>query len=457
MKIYSICFAILLLLATAPASYGCDCAEVTPEMAFENAKIVFIGKMIEGTEKNVGDATDASKRGIEAGDVTFEIDAFNGFKGIDKGTITLKVPSNKGTSCGPYGLIPGESYVVYAYANANEPEKTLSTGVCTRTALLSEAKEDIEFFRKLQEIGYGTIKGYISLATHRIENSEGEPYKLPDIKIRMTGLDKTLTLEIDKFGNFETTGLRAGTYYLTPELPQNYESEKQNEEVTILGRPTHYLSFTIQHKGRVSGVIEDGYGMSYDPSSIFLENSNTRVPGNSLGQDGRFEIRGVPPGEYVMYMELRRNDTFETRKYYYPGTYDRTQAARLKVGLSEVKDIFKFTMPREFRVRMVSGTVLWRDGKPVTDGGVIFEYLGNLSKSRFTPQNSPNFVRTDGNGRFSLKVIGGMSYLLRAVNATRDLSAIRCADKTIMPNKNVAGVKLVLSKPGPNSQCMVPM
>lgn len=459
MKIYSICFAILLLLLIiAPDSYGCVCVEVTPETAFENAKVVFIGKMIEGTEKNVGDATDASKRRIEAGDVTFEIDAFDGFKGIDsRGTITLKVPSNKGTSCGPYGLIPGERYVVYAYANGDEPEKTLSTGACTRTALLSEAKEDIEFFRRLQEIGYGTIKGYISLDTRRIENSEGEPYRLPDIKLRITGPDTALSLEIDKFGNFETSGLRAGTYILTPELPPNFESRNQSEEVTILGRPTVYRSFTIQHKGRVSGFIQGAEEMSYDLSSIFLENSNTRVPGESLGQDGRFEIRGVPPGEYVMFMELRRNDTYETRKYYYPGTYDSTQAARLKVGLSEVKDVSKFGLPEEFRVQMISGMVLWQDGKPVTNGFVMFEYFGNLSNSRFTPQNSSNFVRTDGNGRFSLKVIGGMSYLLKAVNTFQNLSAIRCASKTIVANKNVAGVKLVLSKPDPTSQCWIPI
>lgn len=241
---------------------------------------------------------------------------------------------------------------------------------------------------------------------------------------------------------------------MTPELPPNYESDKQSEEVTILGRPTDYRSFTIQHKGRVSGVIQDADGMGYDLSSIFLENSNTRALSESLGRDGLFEIRGVPPGEYVMYMELRRNDPYEIRKYYYPGTYDRTQAGRLKVGLSEVKDIPKFKLPGEFRVRTVSGTVLYPDGKPVTDGIVTIEYFGNLSKSRFTPQNLPGAARTDGNGHFSLGLVDGMSYLLRAVNTTGDITAIRCAAKTMMPKKNVTGIKFVLSKLDSNYQCL---
>lgn len=458
MKIYSICFAILLLLVIAPDSDGCVCTEEPPETAFENAKIVFIGKMIEGTEKNIGDAADASNRKLEAGDVTFEIDVFDGYKGISgRNTITLKVPSNKDTSCGPYGLIPGESYVIYAYANDEGPEETLSTGACTRTALLSKAKEDIEFFRRLHEIGYGTIKGYVSLDTHTIDSSVGEPYKLPDIRVRITGPETDLLLEIDKWGNYETTGLRAGVYRVTPETPANYESRTQSEEVTILGRPTVYQSFTIQHKGRVSGVVQDADGMDYELNSIFLENSNTRVPGASLGQDGMFEVRGVPPGEYVLYMEMRRSDTYETRKYYYPGTYDRTQALKLKVGLSEVKDISKFRLPEEFRVQTVSGIILYPDGKPVTDGVVVFRYTGTFSKSRFTPQHLSDFVRTDGNGRFSLNLLSGMSYLLWAVNTTQDISAIRCAGKTIMLEKNMAGVKIVLSKSNPTIGCLFPM
>lgn len=457
MKIFSICFAIMLLLVIAPDSYGCVCVELTPEKAFENAKVVFIGKMVEGTEKNVGEASDDSKRKLEAGDVTFEIDGLDGYKGINsRGTITLKVPSYKGTSCGPYGLIPGESYVVYAYDSDDGSEKTLFTGACTRTALLSEAKEDIEFFRRLQEIGYGTIKGYVSLATHRLENSEGEPYGLPDIKLRLTGPDTALTLEIDKFGNFETTGLRAGTYLLTPELPPNYESRTQSEEVTISGRPTVYRSFTIQHKGRVTGVVQDAEGTTYNVSSIYLENSNTKVPGELLSQNGRFEIQGVPAGEYVMYMELLRNDTYETRKYYYPGTYDGTQAAKLKVGSSEVKDVSKFTLPGEFRIRTVSGIVLSPDGKPVTNGIVTFRNVGNLWKNRFIPRNLPGFVRTDSNGRFSLKVIDGMSYLLLALNTSSDAAAIRCATKEILLGKSVDGVKLVLLKPNPESRCLFP-
>jgi hypothetical protein len=84
---------------------------------------------------------------------------------------------------------------------------------------------------------------------------------------------------------------------------------------------------------------------------------------------------------------------------------------------------------------------------------VTIEYFGNLSKSRSTPQNLPSSARTNGNGHFSLKLLDGMSYLLRAVNTTNDITAIRCAAKTIVPKKNMTDVRLVLSKMDSNYQC----
>lgn len=445
MKILSICLAIFVLLFLTPVAYGSDCTIPTPEIAFESATMVFIGKMIGGTEKNIGVNKDASRPALEAGDVTFEIDAFDTFKEHIGGrrSVIVKVPNREDGE--PYGLVPGEKYFVYAYANGENPYDTFYTGPCTRTALLAKAEEDIEFIRRLREIGYGTIKGYVSLNTHLIEG----PYSLPNISLNLIGPDQnSRVIEMDKSGNFEVTGLRAGIYRLTPHLPADYESTKESEEVTIAGFVISYRSFTAQYKSRVFGTVQDASGEGFDQNAVYLENSTTRVPGGLLDQDGSFEIEGVPPGEYVMYMEFRSEGLYETRKYYYPGTYEAARATKIKVGLSDLKNGLKFTLPAEFRVRTVSGTVVWPSAKPAQ--GVIA--LLSCTDGGFIPPKYRPII-TDKNGRFSLRGITGDTYWIQALGAKENGTPVHSRPVKIVLTKGLADLKLVLSRPGFSGGC----
>lgn len=457
MKILTLCLVVFVLPVITPAAYGCDCATLTPEKAFDSAQMVFIGKMVSGTEKKVGVNKDGSQIALEAGDVTFEIEALETFKEYIGGrrTVIMKVPGRQGASGEPYGLVPGEKYFVYAYINSEDPGGTLQTGPCTRTALLTEAKEDIEFIRKLREIGYGTIKGYVSLNTHWLD-SRGASYSLPKISLSIVGPDQfSRTTQIDKSGNFEVTGLKAGNYRLSPQMPDDYESTKESEEVTIAGFVTHYSSFTAQYKSLVSGTIQDVSGAGFDQSAVYLENSTTRVPGGSLDPDGRFEIKGVPPGEYVMYMEFRSEDLYATRKYYYPGTYDAALATKLKVGLSDSKSGLKFTLPGEFRVRKVSGTIFWPDGK-VAQGVTVFLSCPESSKyNYFRPENS-HPIMTDKNGQFSLNGIDGLTYWLQVLGQDKAGTPAYSVPVRIDLTKDLTGMKFVLSKRGFSSGCPIP-
>jgi hypothetical protein len=56
--------------------------------------------------------------------------------------------ANDSAACG-YNFEKGKSYLVYAHSQKRGEEKVLGTNICTRTALLSDAKED------LKELGEG--------------------------------------------------------------------------------------------------------------------------------------------------------------------------------------------------------------------------------------------------------------------------------------------------------------
>src|SRR5262245_44592224 len=133
-----------LCLFLFPATIlACSCVNEDPAYAFNDAKVVFIGRMLGGTQKlSIKDRTGKMST-IEAGQVRFSVEEL--FKGTNAEELTIEIDSNEGTSCGPYGLKRGERYVVYAYA-ANANEKHLSTGVCTRTNITASeyAKEDLD-------------------------------------------------------------------------------------------------------------------------------------------------------------------------------------------------------------------------------------------------------------------------------------------------------------------------
>src|SRR5215468_3715052 len=70
--------ATLFFIPTANA-HGCSCYSISPCEAFAHAKVVFVGRMIGGTEKNTEKRYGGQLIAYEAGDVSFEVEeAFKG-------------------------------------------------------------------------------------------------------------------------------------------------------------------------------------------------------------------------------------------------------------------------------------------------------------------------------------------------------------------------------------------
>ena len=159
MKKVFIVIATLCLFSIPSTIFACGCGPSDPPTEFNRATAVFIGRMLGGTEKLSVKDERGKPRFIEAGDLRFAVEEV--FKGRVGDEATIKIASNVGTSCGPYGLQRGERYVVYAYADESD-EKILHSGVCTRTMATGSkyAKDDLDFLRNLPPPGVGgNIRG----------------------------------------------------------------------------------------------------------------------------------------------------------------------------------------------------------------------------------------------------------------------------------------------------------
>lgn len=447
MKNSIIYLAALFLLAIPSAVYGCSCAYSTPAMAFNNSKVVFIGKMTGGTEKNTLQDRDGSSYEIESGEVTFDVE--ESFKGKPGKTVTIQIASMKGTSCGTYGLRRGETYVVYAYAY--KPD-ILSTGVCTRTAMVSGAKEDLNFLRSLPPGGSGgTITGRVWLDTKAITGGAARP--LSGVSVRITGpRQKSVTVVTDKEGKFEANGLPEGKYRVTPQFPANYYSDDESEEVTLSDLGTASTGFEAYFKGRVLGQLFDTGGVPYNEGFFHLKNSTTRIYGHSKGKDGRFEVEGVPPGEYKLYIDIHGPNNTD-RKYYYPGTYDPAKAGTIKMAVGEIKRGLRFTLPKEFRVRAITGQVFWADGTPAANVEVLLLCPQSPLTGGFTLESSPPGTETDKAGRFTIGAIFGTVYWLEARARKEGDEFLHSPLQKITVSTNILNKKLVLSESGFSNGC----
>ena len=98
-----------LCLFLFPATIlACDCLRQRPAYSFNDAKVVFIGRMLGGTQKlSIKDRTGKTTT-IEAGEVRFSVEEI--FKGSNAEELTIFIESNEGTSC-TYGLQRGERYL----------------------------------------------------------------------------------------------------------------------------------------------------------------------------------------------------------------------------------------------------------------------------------------------------------------------------------------------------------
>lgn len=423
---------------------ACSCLTRGPAYAFNEAKLVFIGRMLGGTQKlSLKDDT-GKPFTIEAGQVRFSVEEI--FKGGNAEEFTIQIDSNEGTSCGPYGLKRGERYVVYAYAS-NADEKALYTGVCTRTgpAASSYAKEDLDFLRNLPPPGIGgELHGHIGADL----KDNKAPTMLSDVRVIISGPDgQTVTVFSDEKGEFTAKQLKPGKYKVEIELPPNYTTEKKSVDVMVDDRGLADVGFAVEIDGRITGRVFDKDGNNYNSIGLRLVGEGKRVYGYSTGEDGRFEIDGAPPGEYFLTLEMHDPDSVKEKVYYYPGTYEREKAAKIRVGLGERIDGLEFRQPAGSVVRTIEGEVVWGDGAPAANVEVHLLCPRSTTPNGLIVEFMPPSTRTDNEGRFRLEGFIGEIYWIES-RGEKLGNEKHSPSRKLSITQNVKNLKLMLSKDG---------
>ena len=176
--------------------------------------------------------------------------------------------------------------------------------------------------------------------------------------------------------------------------------------------------FSVRYDGRVSGTVIGTNGESIAGLIVEIV-AATQAESNKLSEaltartdvGGFFEFIEVPPGEYVVGISLRRGiePPVLYPRTFYPGTANANNATTVTIDAGNRQSLpAPLRLPPPRTSREVVGRVVWTDGRPVL-GAAISIWDGTASWRQVGLG-----MRTDADGRFSLVLHDGLSYLIRA-------------------------------------------
>jgi hypothetical protein len=441
-----VCIVVSISVLSNEAT-ACSCKMFTPCEAFGNASIVFIGRAMSGTDKRSSKNAKGETIEWETGTVTFSVE--ESFKNISVTQISINVTGG----CDPLGFTKGERYLVYA----REYQGKLVTGSCSRGGGVDSTytKEDMDFLHNLPKEGTGgRLYGQIG-----VEKGGEKPAPLAGITVIVENeMHEQFKAVTDSEGGYEISGLKPGKYQVTPLLPEHYDVYSPMREVLISDRGCATTSYWAKVTGSISGRIVDEEGRTAPAYLRLVAINNEKQRFSDIAYDnGEFEIDGVPPGRYLLYLETLSVDKDSPAKskeqaFYYPGVFERDKATIIEFGMGEQQKGYGFTLPSPLKVQTITGVIQYPDGRAAANAAVILSIQDKTTPGIYGTDDSGGRIETDETGRFEIHAFKGNTYELEAQEDGNAVLGKKRRQLYSQPLRiklegDVKDVKLVLTSP----------
>lgn len=425
---------IVVSLASQTAN-ACSCGGPgAPCESYGAASAVFAGTVIstrEGPRPKRGERSEvdwtprAVKFSVEQpylGVAGTEVEVFTGRGGGD---------------CG-YGFQIGQRYLVYAYRNQDK----LTTSICTRTKLFSNATEDLAFLGTLSSARPGvTIHGSVI----RQEGKKDEPLN-PDILITIEGESQRKEIRPDAEGRYRVTGLPPGKYKVTLHLPDTLTTWENESEITVSDRGCGGVGWYVNDNGRVNGRVVNVEGEPVARILVGLVEPGANPKENHVkleqtDDEGNFKFSAVPRGRYfVVVNHTRFPEPNDPNKAYpptfYPGVIDEAQAQAITVGAGEKLNDLVIRVPPKQPPSILKVSVAWSDGSPVANAILL---VTDVTQGESSISHT---VQTDAQGQGTIDGYVGQKLI---VNARSDRPWVPSSRNE--PMERVDNMRLTLDRP----------
>jgi hypothetical protein len=451
---------LLAVIFTAVDVAACPCQfPVSPCEAFGKASAVFIGRLVKDAEPR---------------EAVFEV--LKSFSGMADKTVRLE----RGFGC-QITYLKGEQYLIYARRGE---DKKLYVDECSRSALLSEAEEDLAFLRELPKEGagvrlFGAVGENADWAGLTDKSIEVITSRISGVAIKVTSEDRTREFTTDSDGRFDITGLGPGDFQVEVVPPEGYTGSNLKEEFSVRDRACRYLPFVLRPDGRIGGRIS---GIDGKPAKVevFLLPAEWKSRGElgkvEIGEaksvptdaEGRYELSGLRAGTYLLGVNVNGPSIgFPYLRLFYPGVSEFSAAAPITLGFGQ-KTKIDLQVGVLLKLYKVEGTVVWPDGSPALGVLVSIGGAGNIAEKTKVgtttndgkgtviynippPSNvtAKGTAVTEAQGRFHLTAMEGNTYYIFAMRPD-EKGVVMQGRTTITLSGDVNGVTIELR---PCSMC----
>jgi hypothetical protein len=284
---------------------------------------------------------------------------------------------------------------------------------CTRTRAIENAAEDIEFLNRYLEGKTTTsISGVVRLQSDEPEGNR-DVARPVEGSVTLAGLDKQYTRMTDSGGGYSLTGIAPGSYQIRYELP-GYKAEWAPDSVMVSPKGCAVADAFLRVARRIHGTVrkEDGQpasGVSVELSPQHPEPESWRNPVLVAESDdrGRFEIDGIPPGTFLLGINISRAPT-KRQPYpptFHPNTRDRREAFPIPVPIGAFEQSFDLTVPASLPLVTFRGRIVDAGGAAATRRPQV-----RIKEPGLSGQIEDSPIEVDAEGRFQIEICEGVRY-----------------------------------------------
>jgi 5-hydroxyisourate hydrolase-like protein (transthyretin family) len=417
-----LCFRLLVFLAAvlliSSSAFACSCqfGGGAPCQDFWQADAVFSGTAVSSGKINVVEGGFKSDMRL----LRFTVD--QPFRGMQAAEVEV-LTGWGGGDCG-YEFKVGQRYLVYAYRD--EKDNRLTTSICTRTRLVTEADDDLTFIRALPASGNnGLIFGTVGKRNHHWK--EGEQWYKPVAGVEMVieGEGTQYQAQSDADGKFRVEKVLPGKYVVKLKLPpglirpsgKDESGMTAENEIEVAAHGCAKTEFYLESDTRVRGRVLDAKGNPVASMQLNLRGAGADQKNVNVflyattDADGNFEFKIVPPGDYWLGYHLLNSALQEGQPYgrtYLPGVMSKALATTVSVKEGQSLTGLTLQLPPPLSQRTVTGVVVWSDGQPAKGASIYLNLIEEGQMSSFWS------TQPDENGRFTLKLYEGLQYKVSA-------------------------------------------
>jgi len=206
-----------------------------------------------------------------------------------------------------------------------------------------------------------------------------------------------------------------------------HPSNRKKSEVVLESGTHAYSNVTSSADNTIRGRVLNPAGDAMEGVCVTLlpaEGSASQRKLAFTDDKGSFEITGIVSGSYVIAANyggpISINEPFHT--VYYPNSFDREKGTVINVGAGYTLEGTDIHVPKTEPVTTIEGVVLFADGKPAAGELVFFKAFETIDD---IDGNSREI--TDADGRFSIRILKGLTGLLYSEMSIEQEEAANCA------------------------------